>query len=138
VKREGCLPFRAARGCVSWRDGLWVAYALGVLVLSLLPSRSFRSVPALFVHEDKIAHVLLYAGLAAVLVWARSEGGRLLRGLAWRSGVVGIVAGYGVLMELLQAVCCPGDRMLSVGDMTANAAGALLAVTVLWRKWGTA
>jgi VanZ family protein len=82
---------------------------------------------------DKDVHLVIYAGLAAVLV--RALAGGSWRGLTLRRalGAAIIATMYGVLDEFHQRLV-PG-RSFEIMDMAADAAGAALAAGALW-TWG--
>jgi VanZ family protein len=105
-----------------WRWTICLAYAAAVAALSLAPSRSFEEAPTLFPHQDKVVHALLYAILAGLGLWTVSPERPSL-------GAVGLVvlaaAVYGAALEVCQEWMRPGDRQFSLGDVAANAAGAL-------------
>ena len=99
----------------------WVfcaGYLGGLGLLSLAPPSALPVRAVRFPGGDKVAHFLMYAGLAALLRWATAR--RPPR--AWVA--LALVAGYGLLMEVLQATITGGTRFFSWGDVAANALGA--------------
>ena len=110
------------------RRMLCAAYAVLIAGLSLAPGSSFDFLPPLFPGEDKLGHVLMYALLAWLLLWAASPApGRR----TWHRLIISVVLcfAYGALLEVAQEFFRPNDRQFSVGDMAANAVGAVLAAT---------
>ena len=99
-----------------WRALLVVLMMTGVL-FAVRPLSSRLAPETLFLHSDKIAH-LLYFGLLWLL--ARRAGWRAAWPLA-----VGLL-GYGVFIEVAQALT-PTDRSASLSDVVADAAGVALA-----------
>ncbi|MDN5538541.1 MULTISPECIES: VanZ family protein [Comamonas] len=96
----------------------------GGLILRLLPFlRGFE-------HTDKLVHAGLHAVLAGLLCCAGLARAHAM-GLRWTAGqalaVVLICAGYGGVIELLQAGVAP-TRSAEWLDALANAVGASLAV----------
>lgn len=107
----------------------WGPVALWVAVLFLLSSSSGLSGPNLFAHEDKVAHLGLYALLGAVFAHAR--GVSQARGL-WAPPAVSLIvlaALIGVLDEWVQSTV-PG-RTPSAADWAADVAGILLGFAML-------
>jgi VanZ family protein len=97
------------------------AYWLAMFIGTHVPSPSIEpAVP----NQDKVLHVLAYAGLAFLLSGVRSGAGRLSR--RWAVEVFVIVAIYGVLDELTQNFV-PG-RFADVLDWIGDAAGAMLGI----------
>jgi VanZ family protein len=105
--------------------GAWLAL---VTYLSTMPSVALPKFD-LF-SADKIAHLGVYAILAALLVaaWRVYRNGRLSGRATW--GIIGATAAYGALMEWVQLTFFPG-RMAELDDMIANAVGALLGAGVV-------
>ena len=100
-----------------WRRLFLLALA-GVLVLLLVPTPETPASVSAIPHLDKVVHVLLFAGLAVLGLFAWPDQ-RL-----WV--VVGLI-GFGVLTECLQGMT--GWRTFSVWDMVADAVGVGLG----WR-----
>jgi VanZ family protein len=95
-------------------------------VIFVLSSRS--SLPALgFQWEDKLLHVVVFAGLG-VLALGAFHGGLQELTFGATLGAVLLTAGYGFVDEFHQSAV-PG-RDASVGDALADTGGALVAVAV--------
>jgi VanZ family protein len=119
----GAPQARWRRGCSLW--GPPVLYALAIFATSSL---SAAPPPPLQV-TDKHVHLLVYAGLAVVLVRALS-GGRwagVTPATSLQAAMMTIA--YGVIDEWHQAFV-PG-RHADARDVLADAVGAALAVAVL-------
>jgi len=105
---------------------LWAAVAAYMAVIFFLSSQS--SLPGLgFRWEDKLMHVVAFAGLG-VLALNASHGG--LRKPALGATVVAMLltTGYGMLDEFHQSTV--GGRDASIGDVAADFVGALVALAV--------
>lgn len=94
-------------------------------VVSLLPPRGTPGVEIADLGEvlATIGHALGYALLGALAVGAQTRP-RLGTTLA-------IVIGYGIVLEILQGVM--GLRSFQVGDIAANALGAVTGAVVMFR-----
>ena len=113
------------------RRTICAAYALLIAIISLAPKLSFDFLPPLFPDMDKLVHVLLYAILCWLFLWAASPTpGRP----TWRRLIfsVALCFAYGTLLEAAQEIFQPNDRQFSIGDMAANTFGAALAAAA-WR-----
>ncbi|MCX8210155.1 MAG: VanZ family protein [Lewinella sp.] len=99
------------------------AYALFLLVVSLLPGRSMPSIPNWFslFSPDKVAHFGAY-GLFALLLSAVFSESRIKRAIPC---AVSVTAIYGIVMEILQGISGTG-RQFDLVDMVANFLGAIL------------
>ncbi|MBI3985571.1 MAG: hypothetical protein HY343_01510 [Lentisphaerae bacterium] len=106
------------------------AYALGLAVVSLLPSRALDFAPPI-PYLDKVAHGLLYAGMTGLLFWAVQVRRRPAPS-GWTAGCIALAIAYGWFLEYAQQALCPGDRLYSIGDIAANAAGAIGAGAILY------
>jgi len=106
-----------------------VAYALFLLVVSLLPGRNLPSVPDWFslFSPDKVAHFGAY-GVFALLLSVTLAGGRTKRTVLF---AIFIAAGYGILIEVLQGISGTGRNFDPV-DMVANLLGAILGGLVYY------
>ncbi len=116
--RPAGSPGRRDAGGV-WR-AIVVAYALGLLVCSLLPVASPASLGA----PDLLVHLAGYGLFAWLLVQAIRAGGARERGhlvLVWI-----YATSYGLLIELLQGVV--PWRAAELTDAAANGVGAALGV----------
>jgi VanZ family protein len=80
--------------------------------------------------SDKYAHVLIYAGLSALLVRARAGG--LRRRVTLGAAVMAVVVstGYGATDEVHQHFVPP--RQMDARDLLADGAGATLAAALLY------
>jgi VanZ family protein len=108
-----------------WRAALVVLMVTGVL-FAVRPLTSRLAPETLFLHSDKIAHVLYFA-----LLWL------LARRAGWRAAwplAAGLI-GYGVLIEVAQSVA-PTNRSASLTDVVADAAGIGLSWVFEWRRGG--
>ena len=119
---------------LSVRWALTGAYAALIAFLCLAPSSRLH-VPRFFEGEDKVAHFGMHAVYAALLVWSLNprHAAALRCGKSRAAGVFLCTFGFGVAMEILQPILQPGDRTFSYLDMAANGAGALAALSVLYR-----
>ncbi|MDK2848205.1 MAG: hypothetical protein PWP34_1558 [Desulfuromonadales bacterium] len=102
---------------VTLRLVLFVAFALAILVLSVIPA------PPEVIHQilswDKAQHALAYAGLTVLGGWALTP--RQGAAYAWRNAFL-ISVVYGTLLEGAQAL--GGHRVAQFADAMANAFGA--------------
>ena len=101
-------------------------------ILSLLPPGAFPAGIGAIPGADKVAHLVLYGVLGALLRWAVEgrDGGPGVRRAVW----LGAAAAYGFLMEVLQSLGTKGMRAFGWGDMAANVVGAA-AFWVLADRW---
>lgn len=118
--------------CIRWLIAL--AFMAMIVALSLTPAAS-RSGETVFhwlvdntsTPAQKILHVVIYAVLAFLLVWA-------LDNVATRIGrvalAVTLVVGLGATLEWCQ-LNVPG-RFGSLTDVALNAVGALLGIILAW------
>ena len=99
-----------------------IAFALLLLVVSLLPApETGGPTPELLgLALDKWVHAGSYAALTGLLL--RGHGRREFVAVA---ALVALAVGYGGGIELLQGLVA--SRSLSVADMVANTAGAVLS-----------
>jgi len=97
------------------------AYILAITILSMIPARTFEEIPSLFDNMDKPAHALMYGGMAALLCWTFRIGQR--KTFLYYSVIFLFCAGYGILMETIQAALSNLDRNFSWGDALANIVG---------------
>lgn len=114
-----------------WLRVLGVAsIAGGILYYSVLTVPPAPGRPGPF--WDKYLHFAAYGGLALGLAYATVQ---LRERPYFRSFVViGLAVGYGVLIELLQAVI--PYRYFGAGDMLANLLGAVLvSVWFVFERW---
>ncbi len=123
-------PTRPARRRATW--WLWgppLAVMGAIFALSSLPA--LPSAPGLF--TDKHAHFGAYATLAALLYRALAGGRRA--GLTVGRGLLAIALAtlYGVTDEWHQSFV--PSRRAELGDLVADALGAVAAVGLLW-AWG--
>jgi VanZ family protein len=100
-----------------------------IFVLSSIPRFPEPPAPLWFV-SDKGVHVLLYAGLAALIVRALSGG--WLRAFAVNTAcvAVAIAIGYGITDEIHQHFV--PQRTMDGADVIADAVGSVLAVGSLY------
>lgn len=91
-----------------------------VVILSLLPG---KTLPALsfpdWLAPDKIGHFTVYACWIILYRLAFRRNNPIHRGVPW------LLAGTGVLLEILQGILYR-DRFFEVSDIVANCAGILL------------
>jgi VanZ family protein len=106
-----------------------IAYALFLLVVSLLPGGNLPSVPDWFslFSPDKVAHFGAY-GVFALLLSVTFAEHRIKRAVLY---AIFIAASYGVLMEVLQGISGTGRHFDPV-DMVANLLGAVLGGLVFY------
>ncbi|MCC7505318.1 MAG: VanZ family protein [Saprospiraceae bacterium] len=110
---------------LSWWPAFWPAVLClaGITGLSVMPSVQLPKFDLLA--PDKLGHALAYG----VLGWLSLRGLRLYQGRLTTLAAAlmsAAAAGYGVLMEFVQAAFIPG-RFFELDDMLANAIGALAA-----------
>jgi VanZ family protein len=105
-----------------WRAVLVVLMVTGVL-FAVRPLTSRLAPETLFLHSDKIAHVLYFA-----LLWV------LARRAGWRAAwpLAAGLLGYGVFIEVAQSMA-PTNRSASLIDIAADATGITLAWLFEWR-----
>ena len=118
------IPESLRPGGRGWGIGAAVL-AILIGVVSLLPPRGTPGVEIADLGEvlATIGHALAYALLGAFTVGAQIRP-RLGTTLA-------IVIGYGIVLEILQGVM--GLRSFQVGDIAANALGAVTGAVVMLR-----
>jgi len=121
---------QASAASAPYRWSLCVSYAALVAVLSLASSSAVRIPP--IPCADKAAHFLAYAMYAVLISWALNARLELTRMPA--AAVVAFCLFYGIALEYFQEALQPNDRILSLGDVAANAAGAIAATMVLHRN----
>ena len=104
---------------------LFLAYLFLIIFLSLSPPSQFPKT-ILFHGADKLIHLLMYAGLAWMLMWAFYKGhlSKLIRVFLFLSIPV-----WGILMEIMQLFMHQG-RSFSWFDILANFVGAGIGVLV--------
>lgn len=101
----------------------WIAWALFILVVCVLPAPELPSPPLL--SADKLFHSFVYAFLAflASFGFHRQSLYPFLHKYSWK--IAGIASAlYGVLIEFIQAAL--PYRSMDVMDMAANAAGCAI------------
>jgi hypothetical protein len=108
-----------------WRTLLFVVMLAGLL-FAIRPLNSRLDPETLFLHSDKIAHVL-YFGL---LWWLARRAGFAAN---WPLALS--LWGYGVGIELAQQLA-PTQRSASMTDLVADALGIVLAWWVTRRSFG--
>jgi len=108
--------------------GVW----MGMLaVVSLLPSPPGERLVARFPGRDFTAHVIAYAVLACLLVWATAPA--VLRRRLVHAGTGSVL--FGLAIELVQPLT---GRAFECRDVCANVAGILLGLLVAGGcSWGT-
>ncbi|MBM3778858.1 MAG: VanZ family protein [Acidimicrobiia bacterium] len=113
------------------RVGLWGPVVVYMAAIFWLSSLSFPPRPPVL--SDKAGHLLLYAGLGAVIV--RALAGGLPARIGWGPGLmaVAITAVYGVTDELHQLYV--HNRSAEIGDVYADALGGATG-TLLCALWG--
>jgi VanZ family protein len=99
-------------------------------VIFILSSQS--TLPAVgFAWEDKLLHVVAYAGLGVLALGAFHGGLRDLLTPGATLGAVALTVAYGVVDELHQSTV--SGRVASVSDAAADAVGAVVAIPIyLW------
>jgi VanZ family protein len=106
-----------------WRMLLLVLMVAGVL-FAVRPLTSRYAPETLFLHSDKLAHVLFFGGL---WLMARRAG----FALSWPLALT--LLGYGVFIEVAQALS-PTGRAASLRDVAADGIGIALGWW-LTRRW---
>lgn len=99
---------------------MFTTYVVTVTWLSLAPADTFRNLPLLFPHADKVLHFLLYGVMVAVGRWTLSSYWVFRPNLPWLAAIA-----YGILMEVMQALLVSHHRSFELGDIAANSFGAL-------------
>ena len=107
---------------------LCLVYLFLIIFLSLLPPSQFPKI-TLFPGIDKLIHLLMYAGLGWLIMWAfyKEHLSKPTRVFIFLSVPI-----WGALMEFMQLFMHQG-RSFSWVDILANLAGAILGVLVF--KW---
>ena len=107
---------------------LCLIYLFMIIFLSLSPPSQFPKI-ILFPGADKLIHLLMYAGLGWLIMWAfyKRNLSKPIRIFLFLSVPV-----WGALMELMQLFMHQG-RSFSWFDILANLVGAVLGVLVY--KW---
>lgn len=107
----------------------WIATLAYAGVIFFLSSRQWSGAP-LFLHSDKLIHLVIYTGLGALCAWSLS--GTSLRGRAQLLPLAAAMAFlYGVTDEAHQ-MTVPG-REASVADLVFDAIGGFLGAWVFVR-----
>ncbi len=99
-----------------WRTLLLVLMVVGVL-FAVRPLTSQYSPEKLFLHSDKVMHVLYFGGL-----WVLARRAGFVA--AWPLALT--LLGYGVFIEVAQALA-PTGRSASLSDVAADGVGIALA-----------
>lgn len=94
-------------------------YLTSLTIVSLLPSSALPE-DILFPGADKIIHILMYAGLAALLRWTLADRLRSPRKLL---ALILVTSAYGILLEILQHTIT--TRSFEWADALANTLGAI-------------
>ena len=97
------------------RDSLW---SVAVLVACSIPGDQLVTPPFELLSSDKLAHVVLFAGVGGLWTWARPD--RV--GLVLLGGVL-----FGVGIEVWQGLL-PIGRSPEAADAVADAVGLVLGV----------
>lgn len=106
--------------------------ALGwaLLIASLSTTSALPPIPWDFLSPDKIGHLVFYAILTGLIIWAMAKGQEqafsLSKGLLLLAVVLASI--YGIFLELVQANL--PHRQFDYADMLANCLGALLMVII--------
>ncbi len=105
----------------------WLPVGVYILMIFTLSSMASLAPPGDAAHLDKVAHLLEYGVLGALLARVLGRGRR--RRTLWVIGVAVIIGGtVGVLDELFQGT---QGRMTSAADGVADTLGALLGASVV-------
>jgi len=104
--------------------GYWPAlvWAFIILVLTITPSDKIPHPPEWRLSSDKVAHFVLFLGLA-VLIHLGGIGKDRIWGMKKFWGILLILVCYGLLLELMQIVV--PSRSFNWMDLAADGAGAL-------------
>ena len=105
------------------RITLSLIYLTFIALLSLLPPKDFPPLPQL-PGADKIVHIIMYFGLAAVICWSMHA--EIKR--RWFYLVMLFAISWGLLMELFQLLMHLG-RSFEYYDIAANSLGAIAGVS---------
>jgi len=100
-------------------------YLMALTVVSLLPSSALPDDIPLFPGEDKIIHILMYAGLAALLGWTLADRLCSPRKLL---ALILVTSTYGILLEILQYTIT--TRSFEWSDAIANTIGTIAGTYV--------
>ncbi len=123
-RHAGGVTFGLAR-----RLSLWLPPALYAAAIFAASSSSHPPAPPSLV-TDKHVHLIVFAGLALVLLRALSHGWRQL----WRPRpavlAVCLTIAYGIVDEWHQSFV--PDRQSDAADLAADGLGAVLAVGFVW------
>jgi VanZ family protein len=115
-------------GRILWR---WAPVAMYMAAIFFVSADSAPPAPSAV--SDKVLHLLAYAGLAVTV--CRAVTGGLPPRITRRQAMVTLLVtiGYGISDEIHQ-MSVPG-RSPDVYDVLADAAGAVIGLTVCW-AWG--
>lgn len=114
---------------VIW-TAIWLVYCGLIVTLSVLPGRTVEPF-FFFPGQDKIAHVLKYAGLAFCTDWClRFHKGQWNR-VQWLF-ILGFVLLFGFHDEIQQSYV--SGRTTSLGDVAADFAGAIVYLLLAKQK----
>ncbi len=110
---------------------LSLAWALVIFVLCILPGEVLPDIDFWTIDwEDKVAHMGVFALLAAFMVWGelRRKGERALT-VKTKTTIVLLCLAFGLFTEVVQSELIP-TRYGSIGDVAADLAGALIGVAL--------
>ena len=111
----------------------FLAIMATIVVSSLRPmSELYKNTHANILSFDHEFHFAAYFALAfsGLLAFARRDIGIAGRFNAWTAFIL-----FGAAMEILQATLPGINRTCTMSDLTANAAGAAIAVILIPRVW---
>lgn len=109
-----------------------IILALGILYLSFAPPSTFQGVPS-FTYEDKLVHLLLYAGLTCVLIFdfRRYAKNNKTNTLGFVSVCLVFPVFLGGLVEILQPMYF-APRTGEWSDLLSDILGTLLGLLVMY------
>lgn len=116
-------PMTSRWGWLNWparaRRAAMVSYWLLLTWSLLAPSRDFQHLHY-FSFQDKIAHLALFAVLAALVSWSSPQGW----GRGWRRiAVIASMIAYGVATEFIQPLVPDAERAFEWFDIAMDCAG---------------
>lgn len=119
------MKFRLAFRNLAARKRLWLSLAMLAALLiiagSLLPIQGSHTIT----HQDKITHLIAYAGLGGLFIVGLSAHTYIKQvAIVWAGVTV-----YGIMIEFLQAVLNTG-REGSALDALANGIGAAIGIAI--------
>ena len=99
------------------------AWAIMILVLSMIPAPTYVPDKFIFLSFDTFAHAVFYMPLGALILWSFPRGPRIT---IWARAVAGTLA-FGFMIELIQAFV--PSRFFGWTDALADLTGGVIGAT---------